>query len=442
LAPSGQRDLLVSRVEAPEASAKPLPMVQLPDSGPIAAVPGEIIVGREADAVLPVYAAGSVVQSLPLGRVYDLVRVPPGEEAAALAFFRGAPGVTSASLNSYLTPHAPPTNDPLLGYNWQYDADRAGVYQAWTDLDGALAASIGGITVAVVDSGVDPNHPDLSPNVLSGFLTTTVLDKNLAPSTTSFDQAADDHGTRVAGVIGAKKNNGLGGAGISPGAKILPLKDVEPSTGRITTLGLLNAVTIAAYYNQADSPFTWLKAVGNGNPISVCNISQGIPGSFGVQAAFQDAIDTAVAHGVTVVVSTGNEASEVTVPANSPSAIGVGVTMRYLGWELIAPYSNHGEAVFVTAPGNMIWSTAKGNAGDYSKAYKLFNGTSAAAPFTSSIAALIYAKYVGLQPRNRVLVARVKEKVRQSVDDLGPPGWDAHFGWGRVNAKKALQGTF
>ena len=116
--------------------------------------------------------------------------------------------------------------------------------------------------------------------------------------------------------------------------------------------------------------------------------------------------------------------------------------MRYLDWEVIAPYSNHGDAVFVTAPGNMIWSTGKSNGGDYARAYKLFNGTSAAAPFTSGVLALMYAKYSAGQTRNRALVERMKAKLKASADDLGPAGWDALYGWGRVNARKSIVGTF
>jgi subtilisin family serine protease len=407
------------------------------------AVPGELLVGRDPGAALPVFEDAAVVQTLPLARSYDLVRVRPGREAEATAFYQAAQGVRSVAPNLYLEPHAtpPPTNDPLLPYNWQYDAKRADVYGAWGEVDLVAQAALANVTVAIVDSGVDAGHPDLTPGVVSGFLTTPTLDKTTPPAGASFDQNADDHGTRVAGVIGASKGNGLGGAGIAPGCKILPLKDLDPASGRITTAGLLNAITIGAYYNQADSPFTWLRSTGNGQPVSVINISQGVPGSFGVQAAYQDAIETAVAHGIAVVVSTGNENTDVTVPANTPAAIGVGVTMRYLDWEFIALYSNHGDAVFVTAPGNMIWSTGKSNGGDYARAYKLFNGTSAAAPFTSGVLALMYAKYSAGQTRNRALVERMKAKLKSSADDLGPAGWDALYGWGRVNARKSIFGA-
>ena len=407
-------------------------------------VPGELLVGRDPATPLPGFEGAEVLQSLPLGRTYDLVRVPVRHEAAATAFYQGTAGVRSVAPNAYLEPHAiPPTNDPLLPYNWQYDSRRADVYSAWTDIDNSLLANLQETVVAVVDSGVDAGHPDFGSNALPGYLTTAALDKTFPPTGASFDQNADDHGTRVAGVIGALKNNGVGGAGVAPGCKILPLKDLDPATGRISTSGLINAITLAAYYNQADSPFTWLRSVGDGKPVSVINVSQGVPGSFGVQAAYSDAIDTAVAHGICVVTSTGNEATDVTVPANSPGAIAVGVTMRYLDWEFGAPYSNHGDAVFVSAPGNMIWSTAKGTAtGDYSRAYKLFNGTSAAAPFAAATLALISAKYTTGLPRNRALADRARLKLRLAVDDMGPAGWDPLYGWGRVNVRKAVQGVF
>lgn len=411
-------------------------------AGDLAAVPGELLVGRDPGTPLPAFDGAEVLQSLPLARTYDLVRVPPGREAEAAAFYQAAPGVRSVGRNAYLEPHAaPPANDPLLPYNWQYDSRRADVYGAWAEFDISLQNEIANTVVAVVDSGVDPGHPDM-PSVVSGFLTTPALDKTFPPAGAAFDQGADDHGTRVAGVVAAQKNNNLGGAGVAPGCRILPLKDLDPASARITTVGLINAITIATYYNQADSPFSWLKGLGNGRPVSVINISQGIPGSFGVQAAYQDAIDNAVAHGICVVVSTGNEATDVTVPANSPSAIAVGVTMRYMDWEFIAPYSNHGDAVYLTAPGNMIWSTGKGNSGDYNRAYRLFNGTSAAAPFVSGTLALMYARFAPGLTRDRSLVARMRQKLRNSADDLGPGGWDALYGWGRVNTRKAIEGVF
>ncbi|MBM3266887.1 MAG: S8/S53 family peptidase, partial [Candidatus Sericytochromatia bacterium] len=416
--------------------------VRLPEGQALPAVPGELIVGREAGKALPAFDGAVVAQTLFLARSYDLVRVPAGQEAEAMAFYSRAPGVTSVVRNQVIEPHALPSADPLLPYQWQYGSDGSDVFSGWAAIDAGIGLALSNVNVAVVDSGVDPSHPDLSPGVVGGFLTTTALDKVTAPSTTTFEAAIDDHGTLVAGVIAARRNS-IGNAGVAPGVRIVPLKDAQPTTGTITTLGLLNAITIAAYYNQADSPYAWLKNVGNGSPVAVCNISQGIPGSLGVQAAYQDAIDNAVAHGVAVVVSVGNEASEPTVPSNSPSAIAVSVTMRYLGWELLAPYSNHGDPVFVSGPGNMIWSTSRSTGGDYTKAYKLFNGTSAAAPFVSATLALIHAKYVGsTTPRDRALVARLKEKLRTSVDDLGPGGWDPQFGWGRVNIRKALSGTF
>jgi subtilisin family serine protease len=426
-----QPEMVVSAFE-PAAKAISGPAgVAMPGGQTVKAVPGELIVGRDPATPLPRFQGAEIGQTLPLARSYDLVRVAPGQEAEAMAFYRSSPGVSSVILNTLVAPAAVGSGDPLLSYQWQYGPDRADVFAGWADIDAGTGLALAGVNVAVVDSGVDPDHPDLAGKVIPGWVTTAVLDATI-----------DDHGTLVAGVIGAARNT-IGNAGVAPGVRILPLKDAQPGTGAITTLGLLNAITIAAFYNQPDSPYTWLKDVGNGKPVAVCNVSQAIPGMLGVQAAYQDAIDNAVAHGVAVVISAGNDASEPTVPSNSPSAIAVSVTMRYLNWELLAPYSNHGDPIFVSAPGNMIWSTSKSSGGVYTNAYKLFNGTSAAAPFVSATLALVHAKNVtALVARNRALVARLKEKLRTSVDDLGPPGWDPQFGWGRVNIRKALSGTF
>lgn len=435
--------LALDRIERPGGTSPATGLT--PERAPeaVATVPGEIIVGVEAGQTLPYLNQAEIISTLPMGPTYYTIRVPVGQEAAAMVFYRGSPGIREAMANAILTPAAIPTNDPLLSYDWQYDANRADVFGNWAIVT-AENLDMGKVTVAVLDSGVDPNHPDLAGCVLPGFLTTGVL-SDTPPSAVAFDQNADSHGTKVAGVIAALRNNSTGAAGVAPGAKILPLKDVNPSTQQITVSGLLNGIFIAAFYNQPDAPFAWLQG-GIGSPVSVLNISQQIVGEFGVRAAFSDAIDLAVAHGVSVVISTGNQATDVAAPANAPGAIAVGVTARYLDWELIAPYSNHGDATFISAPGNMIWSTSKGKvqAGgtDYAKAYELFNGTSAAAPFVAGVMATIYVKYTGFFTRNRGLTARAREKLRLATDDLGQPGWDPFFGWGRVNAKKALQGTF
>lgn len=124
-------------------------------------------------------------------------------------------------------------------------------------------------------------------------------------------------------------------------------------------------------------------------------------------------------------------------------AVALPITMDYLGFELLAPYSDHGSQIWVSAPGNYIWTTAQGSSGNYTNAYQLFNGTSAAAPFVAGVAAAIDAVY---SPGNSTedtatWATRVKDRLKETADDLGAPGFDDLYGWGRVNAARAVTGS-
>ncbi|MBI6546670.1 MAG: S8 family serine peptidase, partial [Cyanobacteria bacterium NC_groundwater_1444_Ag_S-0.65um_54_12] len=147
--------------------------------------------------------------------------------------------------------------------------------------------------------------------------------------------------------------------------------------------------------------------------------------------------------GIVVCVAAGNNDQDgrVEAPATSPTAIAVSVTFQYLGFELLAPYSSHGPEIWVAAPANFLWSTTKKSyAADYTEAYRLFNGTSAAAPFVAGVAALINAKYGSgdAEQDTASWADRVKWRLAETADDLGPPGFDPFYGHGRVNARRAI----
>jgi subtilisin family serine protease len=118
--------------------------------------------------------------------------------------------------------------------------------------------------------------------------------------------------------------------------------------------------------------------------------------------------------------------------------------MQYLGFETLAPYSSHGPEIWVAGPGNYLWSTwIKEGAPDYSKAYVLFNGTSSAAPFVAGVAAAINLRYGsgGTDQDTAAWTDAVKRRLADTADDLGNPGFDYLFGYGRVNARRALEGS-
>ncbi|MBU6427420.1 MAG: S8 family serine peptidase [Cyanobacteria bacterium REEB65] len=396
--------------------------------------------GVPAPANLGPYGVARPQGELRFGHRYVLLALDAttDTERAAQAVAQ-QPGVLSAEPNRLEHMQAaPPTNDPLLASQWSYGPDVADVYGEWSVLASVPPSTIASTTVAVLDTGVDPGHPDLQ--VLPGFDGTQPLVAGQAVATGSFDPTADDHGTAVAGVIGAKANDGIGAAGILPGAAILPVKISGPD-GSASDFSILNGLSIAAYYGRADSPYPNLRQPA-GAKVRVVNLSFG--GGFGESAAYDDAFKFLHDRGIVSAVAAGNDGGEVEAPATSPWAMAVSVTMQYLGFEILAPYSDHGPQIWVSAPGNYIWTTAKeGTAPNYDNAYQLFNGTSAAAPFVAGVAAAIDAVYSTGDPSEDTgtWADRVKNRLARTADDLGAPGFDELYGWGRVNAARAVAGS-
>ncbi|MNX88119.1 Subtilisin [compost metagenome] len=300
-------------------------------------------------------------------------------------------------------------------------------------------ARIARTTVAVIDTGVDPGHPDL--NVLPGYNSADPLIEG-AVSTASFEPAENDHGTACAGVLGARRGNGMGAAGIAPGVAILPIK-VIGSDGRGSDFSILRGLEIAAHYNRPDAPYSNLQNPDAGK-VRVVNLSYG-PTITARLEVYDAVMEELRQQGIVVCVAAGNNGGDgrVEVPANSPAAIGVSCTFQYLAWEMLAPYSSRGPEIWVSAPGNYLWSTAaKGYAPDYANAYRLFNGTSAAAPFAAGVAALVNIVYGSNGPDQETAAwaDRVKRRLAETADDLGAEGSDPFYGRGRVNAARAVSG--
>lgn len=284
---------------------------------------------------------------------------------------------------SYVQPRYP--SDPAYPHQW-----------ALEKIDGPRAWSLSSgrdIVVAVIDTGVDADHPDLSDKLVDNGWNFLI------------DAAgADDdhgHGTHVAGIAAATTNNGIGIAGLGWDSRILPVKLLgKDGTGAPDLVG--QAIIYATDHGA-----------------EVINMSFGIPTE--CKSDIQEAVTYAHSQGVVVIAAAGNDYP--TSPANCEHVIGVAASTMD---DEIAGYSSSGAHVSVTAPGSEIYSTVlDGHYGNSS-------GTSMAAPHVSGLAALLLARYPRYAPDE------VASAVLDNAVDLEPSGWDDSSGCGRIDAFQAL----
>ena len=308
------------------------------------------------------------------------------------------PGV--ASVEPDLLMHPMSTNDPYWPYLWSYRADRTGidVVKAWAHSRGE------GVAVAVLDTGIT-NHPDLQGQILPGY--DFISSASVAGDGNGRDSNPSDegdfssgwpsswHGTHVTGTIAALAGNGLGVAGVAPGAKVVPVRVLGRGGGSISDI--TDGIIWASGGSVPGVP-------DNRNPARVLNLSLGGTGACGSLSS--RAINMARARGSVVVVAAGNEnrdASNVT-PANCPGTITVAASNPSGGK---SSFSNYGRPVNITAPGGAggggdqanIYSTVNaGQTRPAGPAYAAYAGTSMAAPHVAAVAALVLAAAPTLTP--------------------------------------------
>lgn len=263
-------------------------------------------------------------------------------------------------------------NDPLYSRQWAHTIMDSPT--AWASVTGKRS-----VIVAVIDSGMDLNHPDLKNNLWTnvkerdgqsgvdddgnGFID-DIHGYNFPDGTGDPDPGTgiiDDHGTHVAGIIGAQGNNAVGIAGMAWQTSLMAIR-VFPASGDATVADILSAI----YY-----------AVDNG--ARVLNLSIGVLSS-PLPASLQ-AFDYAISNDVLPVVAAGNNGVDASKswPANVPGVLAVGALD---GSMALANFSNSGSLVRIIAPGTGIYSTLPGGNYDY------MSGTSMAAPFVAGAAAL------------------------------------------------------
>ncbi|HID63957.1 MAG TPA: peptidase S8 [Anaerolineae bacterium] len=325
-----------------------------------------------------------------LNRIYKLKVDEKADLAPVIKAFKSSPYVEYAEPNYiahvFITP-----NDPYWSSQWGMTKIEAPA--AWDITTGSDS-----VTIAIVDTGVDLFHPDISGKLASGY--DFVNDDNTP-------QDDHGHGTHVAGIAAAKTDNSTGVAGLAWGAEIMPVKVLD-DYGNGGYEDVASGIIFAAN-NGAD----------------IINLSLGGSASSSV---LEEAVEYAHDLGCVIVAATGNNNSAVNYPARYPEVIAVAATDSN---DQRASFSNYGPEVDVAAPGVNIRSTYWWGG----STYEWMNGTSQASPHVAGLAALIWSVNPDLSN------TQVESIIKQTADDLGAAGRDNYYGFGRINARRALEAT-
>lgn len=348
----------------------------------------------------PLYSTGfanpELAQKLGMSRTYRF-HAPAGSDTPTMATaFSKAPGVERAEVDGIGGIAETVPNDPSFAQQWALrdltppTADIRATF-GWDIFRGSSD-----VTIAIVDSGVQANHPELSGKVTAGW---NYWDNN---------EDTDDphgHGTHVSGIAAAWTNNGVGIAGVNWNARLLAIRVVSP-TGSGTESHAAQGITFAA--NHAAPQI----------------INMSLQYYTGTQT-LRDAVDYAFGLGKTLIAAAGNgRGRTVAFPGAFPNCMAV-TGMDRDG--LLGTYSNYGPEVDVTAPGTQVYSLWR------LSGYNTIDGTSMATPHVSGLAALLLAYQPTLTNTQIPII------LRNTTTDMGDPGWDEMFGTGRINVEAALQ---
>ena len=329
------------------------------------------------------------------------VMVPAAQAAELTARVEAVAGVVSAEVDQRVRL----TADPMAYL--QYGPVRMAAAAAPAGADGR------GVTVAVIDTGVMGTHRDLTPALADGrarVLPGTSFLAGAAENGTPGNVDPNGHGTHVAGIIAAAKDNGIGGAGVAPQAQILPVR-------------VLNAAG-NGWGSDIAAAIRWAHDQG----ADVINMSLGAPGTTpgDISAAINYATtDARNGHGPTVVVAAaGNNGTKYSSmwPAEHPRVVAVAATDAA---DNVTSFSSRGAYVDVAAPGLDILSTCK--SGNFCN----MSGTSMAAPMVAAAAA-------GLRSQDQARTpAQVQSMLETTAKDIATTGRDPASGTGLVQVARA-----
>ncbi|MBF2053848.1 MAG: peptidase S8 [Candidatus Sericytochromatia bacterium] len=322
-------------------------------------------------------------------------------------FNTGTPAVGSGT-----APNSAPgaLNDAFAPLQWSLN--KVGIPNAW-NIGGQGRAEV---LVAVIDSGVDYQHPDLKGQIVNGkdFMPDTVSGPNGEGSPDAVGNDPLDqmgHGTHVAGVIAALSNNRTGIAGIAPGVKVLNIKTLNRD-GWGSAFAVAQGIT---------------SAVDQG--ARIINLSLGSSdGSKPIELAIQ----YAQSKGALIIAASGNAFTKTFFPARYPGVLAVGATNQD---DWLADFSNHDERINVVAPGVDIMSTTPTYTTNtmlqqkIDSFYSVMSGTSMAAPMVSAQAALLLSRNPNLTAQQ---LQEIIQKTARKVGD------HRIFGHGRIQIDASL----
>jgi subtilisin family serine protease len=333
---------------------------------------------RSAGRVIRVVSSGKLVLAVVVAVPFENISLF-ASEAENVGFARYVE--PNLKLQTQMVP-----NDPSWDVQWAPKKIKAD--WAWNTTSGNSS-----VLVAVVDTGINYYHPDLIDNYAP--LGYNWVDGNNDPMDDS------GHGTHVAGIIAASLNNRIGIAGLAQ-VRLMAEKalDVE-GTGYASDLA--DAIIHATEQGAEIINMSW------GDTVS--------------SAVLHDAITYAYDSGVLLVAAAGNDNSSTKLyPAAYSEVISVAATDQN---DAKASFSNWGGWIELSAPGVNVYST-------FLAGYQYESGTSMAAPHVSGVAALVWSRFPNATRD------WVRDRLHSSTDDLGGAGFDVYFGYGRVNAERAL----
>lgn len=334
-------------------------------------------------------AMGATVRKeIPGARVHIISLPPALDEEDALALFRSRPEVKFAELDEVFAPDAVP-DDPL--YLQQWHLSDISCSTAWR-----ITAGSSGVVIAICDSGVDPTHPDLVGRLVPGW--------NVV-SNSSDTSDVQGHGTAVAGTAAAHGGNGVGVASVAYDCRIMPVRITNDPVGGVSTA------------SQQASGIAWAAIHG----ANVANLSYASSTNETVSSAAQ----FFQTKGGVVTISAGNAGSFFSESIN-PYCVTVAATDQSGTY---TPWSNYGYNIFLAAPGASVLTTTRGGG------YATWSGTSFSAPIVAGVAALVKSA------KPTLTAVQIQNVLAASADDLGDAGWDMHYGYGKVNAGRAVAGV-